>query len=223
MAAGHRVTIACPSGPRATIVAFDRNATHMPWFRRDTLARSVPVAMTGVRMGENVLHIGCADPDLLTTIASKVGLSGRACAVVYGGTEATRARDAAAAAGVLIEIEEAGSGFNDPADSFDLVVIDNTGGLLTGMRPEQRVQCLQETFRVLRSGGRCVVVEAVPRGGILGILERHIADKPGLDPAASGGTTTALKAEGFLGVRVLGEQEGRRFVEATKRVPGVRA
>jgi hypothetical protein len=35
--------------------------------------------------------------------------------------------------------------------------------------------------------------------------------------ASSGGSETALKAEGFTAVRVIGERDARRFMEGSKR------
>lgn len=185
----------------------------MPLFRR-TRTTPLSVALTGVTMGDRLLLVGCADRDLFTDVTSKVGLSGRACAIVYADAEAARAATLAARAGVLVEIERGEGGFPFDAGSFDLAVIDNTAGLLSESRPEQRVGCLQETFRVLRPGARCVVVERAPRGGAFAALTRGREDA---HYASGGGTAAALEAEGFSGVRVLAEREGRRFVEGIRK------
>ena len=39
------------------------------------------VGMTGVKMGDRLVQVGCADGGRLAAVASKVGLSGRAVAV----------------------------------------------------------------------------------------------------------------------------------------------
>ena len=65
------------------------------------------VSMTGVRLGERVAQIGCAHGGRLAAIAKKVGLSGRAVAIVPDDASAARARKGAAQAGVLVEIETA--------------------------------------------------------------------------------------------------------------------
>ena len=38
--------------------------------------------MTGVKLGDRLLQLGCTDASLVAAISSKVGLSGRACALV---------------------------------------------------------------------------------------------------------------------------------------------
>src|SRR5205085_8854538 len=70
--------------------------------RRDN-PHMLAVGMTGVNMGDRLLEIGCADGGRLAAIAAKVGLSGRAVAVVPDEAAATRARKGAARAGVLVE------------------------------------------------------------------------------------------------------------------------
>ena len=59
------------------------------------------VGMTGVKMGDRVVQIGCAHGGRMAAIASKVGFSGQASAVVPDAESAARARKAASQAGVL--------------------------------------------------------------------------------------------------------------------------
>ena len=93
--------------------------------------------------------------------------------------------------------------------AFDLAVIDDTGGLVGTMRPDDRVATLRETFRILRPGGRAIVIGAAPRGG-LGALFTRAQSGPGFD------ATAALHAEGFKSARVLAEREGLVFTEGIK-------
>ena len=51
-------------------------------FRRRDDPYTLVVGMTGVKMGDRLVQVGCADAARLAAIASKVGLSGRAAAVV---------------------------------------------------------------------------------------------------------------------------------------------
>src|SRR5438067_5881324 len=88
---------------------------------------SLVVGMTGVKMGDRLLQIGCAHGGRLAAVAAKVGLSGRAVAVVAHETAAARARKGAEQAGVLVDIEIA------PPDrlpveegAFDVAVVDDT-------------------------------------------------------------------------------------------------
>ena len=68
---------------------------------------SIPVTMTGVRMGERLLQIGVDDPSLVGALAAKVGLSGTAAVAVDNERDANRARAVAAKAGVLIDVQVA--------------------------------------------------------------------------------------------------------------------
>ena len=64
----------------------------------------LPITMSGVRMGERLLQIGVNDSRLAGVVAAKVGLSGHAAIAVADERAASRARDAAAEAGVLADI-----------------------------------------------------------------------------------------------------------------------
>ena len=188
----------------------------MAFFRRSGGKHDLAIAMTGIKLGDRYLQIGCSDPSLLAAIGSKVGLSGRACAIVSSDADAARARRGAETGGMLLEIETSSHlnlfPFEDAA--FDLTVFDNQEGLLSSMKPEQRVACLQEAFRTLAARGRTVIIERGPRAG-LGALVR--TSRP-VDPhyEASGGALTALKAEGFKAVRRLAEREGLSFFEGIR-------
>jgi SAM-dependent methyltransferase len=175
---------------------------------------SMPVTMTGVRMGERLLQIGMDDPALVGALAAKVGLSGTAALAVGDDRDAARARAIAEKAGVLVDVQVAPwSSLPFAAESFDLVVVQATGGFLASMRPEDRVACLQTAYRLLRAGGRIIVVEAARRAGLAGLLRGHAVNER---YAAGGGAEGALKAEGFRPVRTVGEAEGYRFTEGLK-------
>jgi ubiquinone/menaquinone biosynthesis C-methylase UbiE len=172
------------------------------------------VSMTGVKLGDRLLQVGCAHAGRLGAVAVKVGLSGRAVLVAPDEASAARGRKGAEAAGVLVEVEVAPPmRLPVEAGEFDLAVVDDTGGLLATMRAEDRVAAVRELARVLRGGGRVVVIGAVPRGGLGALLTRSAS---GPSFAASGEAVKALEAEGFKSVRVLAEREGLVFVEGVK-------
>ena len=158
------------------------------------LKRSDPylliVGMTGVKMGDAFVQVGCAHGGRLAAVAGKVGLSGRAAVVAPDESSAARARKAAEDAGVLVEVEVAPpTRLPLTDDAFDVAVVDDTAGLFGTMRPEGRVAAIRELVRVLRPGGRVLVVGAVPRGGLGAVLSRTQSGPPFV---ASGDATRAL-------------------------------
>jgi len=168
------------------------------------------IGMVGVKMGDRIAQIGCANGARLAAIATGVGLSGRAMAFVPDDASAARVKKGAAQAGVLVEIEKA-SPTNLPAEAatFDVAIVDDTGGLFATMRPEDRVATVRELHRILRPGGRVMVIATAARGGVGALLTRAQAG-PHFDPGPS------LQADGFRSVRTLAERDGLVFVEALK-------
>jgi ubiquinone/menaquinone biosynthesis C-methylase UbiE len=171
--------------------------------------------MSGVRMGERVLQIGVDDPRVAGAIGAKVGLSGHAAMVVDDEQAAARARAGIADAGGLVDLHVAGSDalpFDDR--SFDALVVHNMDGGLAGLAAGRRAARLAEWRRVLRDGGRVVVIEAGTRSGIGALL------RPGPKPPAGyeegGGTVGVLEGAGFRPVRLLGDREGFKFIEGLK-------
>ena len=180
-----------------------------PFMRRPDRYRLV-VSMTGVQMGDRLAQIGCADGMRFAAIAAKVGLSGEAVVIVPDNEAAARAQKGAEETGVLIDVKVAPP-TRLPIDggAFDVAVIDNTGDFVGTMRAQDRVAMFREMFRVLRPGGRAIVIGTAPRGG-LGALLTRTRSGPGFD------ATPSLKAEGFRSVRELAERDGLRFVEGMK-------
>jgi ubiquinone/menaquinone biosynthesis C-methylase UbiE len=181
----------------------------IPFARRDK-PHALAAGMAGAKMGDRVVQIGCAHGGRLGAIAAPVGLSGRAVAIVGDEAAAERARKGAAQAGVLVEVEVAPpTDLPLEAGAFDVAVVDDTAGLLATMTPEQRTLATREVARVLRAGGRVLVIASVPRAG-LGALFTRAQSGPPLD------IMPWLQAEGFKSIRVLAEREGLRFVEGIK-------
>lgn len=172
------------------------------------------VGMTGVKLGDQVMQFGCADGGPLAAVAAKVGLSGRAVAAVADGESAARVEKAAAKAGVLVEVERV-SGARFPFDdsAFDLAIVDDTGGSFAALRAEDRVAVVRELSRVVRPGGRAMMIGRGERQGLAALLSRS---QTGPSYVASGQANKALEADGFRGVRTLAEREGLVFVEGIK-------
>jgi ubiquinone/menaquinone biosynthesis C-methylase UbiE len=179
----------------------------MFFLRKSTLER-LPVVMSGVRMGERALQIGVDDSDLVGAIAAKVGLSGQAAVVVTEERHADKVRAAAAKAGALVDVHVGPLDALPCADdAFDVVVI-HAAGLKPVQAVNQSVSILRDALRVLRGGGRLVMIEGSGSGLI-----------PRLRPVRvdTAGTLSALDAAGFTATRLLAEREGYAFFEGLKR------
>jgi len=178
----------------------------MFFLRKPNLER-LPVAMSGVRMGERVLQIGVDDASLVGAIAAKVGLSGHAAIAVADERQAARARAGAAAAGALADVQTTTHATLPFADeAFDIVVLH--AAAVAQAFSAQGAPLLSDGHRVLRVGGRIVVIEGRGRGFLGRVRSARTAD-----PADA---LQALSTAGFRAARQLAEREGYRFLEALK-------
>lgn len=188
--------------------------TYMAFFRKLKRVEDLRVLMTGLELGNRVLQIGHADPRLIALLAAKVGVGGQASALVTDDAAATTITSAAKARGVLVDVK-VGS-LRTPLFAqgwFDVVVIPE---LIGAMRPHERVGTLQGARQVLRVGGRCLVIETAPRGGLGALFSARSVDP---HYRAQGGADAALRAEGFKPVRMLAERDGLLFTEGAKPDP----
>jgi SAM-dependent methyltransferase len=181
------------------------------WLRKSQL-EPLTVTMSGVKLGDRLLMFGAEDAPLLAALAGKAGLTGRACVLDESEPASRRTAEAVQRDGVLVE------SFASPwpmtpfdADSFDVVVVRN---VLKGLDAAARVRAAGEVHRVLRPGGRTIVIEDTAPRGLGAFFHRET------DPMypRSGGATHVLEAAGFRGVRTLAERDGQLFVEGIKAV-----
>jgi ubiquinone/menaquinone biosynthesis C-methylase UbiE len=169
------------------------------------------VLMAGIKLGDRLLVVGCSDPVLIARLAVKTGLTGRAMALDERETLSARAADVAAREGALIETATAPwTALPLDGDTFDVTVIHDVFSYLAA---GERLGCAREVQRVLRPGGRCLVIDTAARAG-LGALVHRRSSHP--DYAASGGAVTPLESAGLRAVRTLAEREGLVFVEGVK-------
>ena len=181
----------------------------MRWFRKPT-GDPLTVSMSGLKLGDRLLMLGCSDTALAAALASKVGLTGRACLL---DESADRLRAAAAAVeqeGALVESFTAPmSSLPFDPGSFDVVVARNA---FPAIPAASRSAAVGEVARVVRGGGRCIVIDDLPRGALGGLIGGHRAED-----ASTGAIAVALlTGAGFRGVRTLAEREGFVFVEGVK-------
>jgi len=178
-------------------------------FLRTFNSEPLPIAMCGVRMGERALQIGIDDPALLGGLAVKVGLSGHAAVAVTDDTAAEKARAAAAQSGAFVDVHvTAMHALPFPADSFDAVVLHAVTGTLPPLDGEAGLVMLREARRVLRAGGRMVVLE---KGQSRQTWFRGRPPQP-----QSSATATVLGNAGFRAARPLADREGYSFTEGLK-------
>ncbi len=162
------------------------------WLRGDTGRHDLLTRMIGPRLGDRLLTVGAGDPGLITAVARITGLSGRAVAQAETADEAARLEAASEHAGVLLEVVETPrAALPFVEGDFDLALLDVASIDVRSALPEVR--------RVLRSGGRVVLV----------IRQKA----PGAPTAAEVQRTTG---ETFKGARVLFERDGYALVEALK-------
>lgn len=174
---------------------------------RQTSLEDLPVSIAGIKLGDRVLMLGCHDPKLIARLASKTGLTGRACVVDEDAARTARAAGTALGEGALIEtITAPWTALPLDSGAFDVTIARDA---LATLPCGRRGGLLGEVLRVLRAGGRCLVIESVPRGGLGALLARRPADP---DYAA----TRALEAAGFRAVRTVAQRDGLLFVEGVK-------
>lgn len=167
------------------------------WLRGDSRRHDLATSMVGLKLGERVLQVGLGDGGLFAALGAKVGYTGRACGVDDDAGVVARAARHAERSGVLVEARQtpyASLPFDD--DAFDVAVILET---TTSAHPT--LAALGEVERVLRGGGRAVVV---------GTAASRSAGGPGADWIA------AMTARRFKGAHVLAERDRLVFVEAVK-------
>jgi SAM-dependent methyltransferase len=167
-------------------------------FRRMRAMDPLQVAMTGVRMGERYVQIFCNDATLTSGLAMKTGLSGQASLAALDERQAARARSAAEKAGALIDVQVTSLAAALPwqRDTFDMVVIDNTGANFSDLTEASRASLASRARDLLRPGGRVELIER--------------------QRAPDGVSEAALRSAGFKPVRTLAEKDGFRFIEALK-------
>lgn len=183
-------------------------------FRQGPGPYALTEAMTGVRLGDRLVYLGAGEPAMFAALAAKVGITGRARALVESEASAERIKEAAARAGVLIEVGVISlTALGLDQASFDVAVIDATGGLVLQLDGEERSAVGRQLLDALRPRGRAIVVER-EKQGLLGALKGRT---PGLDQFRErGGAAALLETSGFHPVRVLAERDGERFTEGWK-------
>ena len=166
--------------------------------------------MAGLKLGNRLLILGASDTALAAALAVKVGLTGRACLLDESADRMSAAAAAVEREGALVESFTAPmSALPFEANAFDVVIARD---VLAAMPPQSRAAAAAEVTRVVRAGGRCIVIDDLHRGGLSGL----VGGQRGEDGSRRSMAVALLTAAGFRGVRTLAEREGLLFVEGVK-------
>jgi SAM-dependent methyltransferase len=181
----------------------------MRWLRQPA-GDPLPVSMSSIKLGDRLLVVGCSDIGLIAALAAKAGLTGRTCIVDASAAVKDRAAAGVEREGALVEsFTSPYSSLPFEFDSFDVVVLRN---VLRMVDEDLRRQLTAEAHRVLRHGGRCIVIEGNRRGGLTHLFKgdrgKELPEAPDVEEM--------LKRSGFRAVRTLAAREGLMFVEGVR-------
>ena len=180
------------------------------WFR-PTALDPLSVSMTGVKLGDRVLVVGCGDPRLIAALAAKAGMSGRTCAVDESpDVRRPRGADRAQGRSARRNVGAMPHALAFDRESFDLVVLRDAG---------TRDRRVASAGASRKRGGCCVPEGAHGRSTRwrAAAWPRCFGGSAPLGADSGAEAIEVFKAQGFVAVRTLAEREGLRFVEAVKK------
>jgi ubiquinone/menaquinone biosynthesis C-methylase UbiE len=187
--------------------SFYSDPSAMFFSRRLTRDRSL-LAMTHVREGDRALQIGIDDPRLAASIANRVGAGGHAAIAVADPDQADRAQAATARVESSVDVRlGALDALPFLPDSFDLVIV-HAEALAVDLDDLSGRAILRDVRRVLRTGGRVVILEGGTRDLLRRLSRRRIS--------RIGTRLNTLRAAGFTAAELLEERAGHRVFEAAK-------
>jgi ubiquinone/menaquinone biosynthesis C-methylase UbiE len=141
---------------------------------RDAAFRDAVLKLAQLRPGEAVLDVGCGTGSLAIAAKQQLGTTSTVCAIDASDQMIERARKKARNAGLDITITQGVAQTLRFDDSrFDLVLSTR---MLHHLPRKGRLECAREMRRVLRPGGRALVVDFVQpqyRRGVLQHFHRH--------------------------------------------------
>ena len=167
---------------------------------RERAFRDRILGFAALTPGQSVLDVGCGTGTQAIAAKWKVGTQGAVYGVDASPQMLARARSKARKAGLEVSFLEApAQKLPFPDGRFDAVL--NTL-MLHHLPRTSREQCVREMRRVLRPGGRLVIVEfASPAGGRRFSIHRHGGVGPDAATGLLEGSDLAVVERGELGFR----------------------
>jgi ubiquinone/menaquinone biosynthesis C-methylase UbiE len=163
--------------------------------------------MIGAKAGDQVIVVGASDPELAAEVALVTGLNGTTM-ICDPEPEARGRIDAAAeAAGALVEFAAAEpTSLPVPDESQDVVVLMNVSSAVAQADP---IAVLAHALRVLRPGGRVIVVDGTRPSGFF-------RSGGGTTRSPAGAVLGRLEQAGTKARRQLADVDGVSYYEARK-------
>ena len=142
----------------------------MKWFKEGLSPHQTALAMIGAKRDQRILVVGAGSGPIAAEVSLVAGLNGRVLVVDRDPATQMVVEAAAARAGALVEFERAPSTMLpvDP-EAFDIAVLHGELGVLT---PDDARLATAEARRVLRAGGRVIVLERTSRPGLFERMRR---------------------------------------------------
>lgn len=139
-------------------------------FGRERTYRERVLDLANLKRGESVLDIGCGTGTLAIAASRRVGAKGSVFGVDASPEMLARASNKASKAGAAIDFKNGVVEALPFADGqFDTVL---STVMLHHLRPKSRLECAREVRRVLKPGGRVLIVDfAKPADRKKGLLD----------------------------------------------------
>jgi ubiquinone/menaquinone biosynthesis C-methylase UbiE len=177
------------------------------WFRKGLSPHHTAVAMIGPKPGDQVLVVGASDPELAAEVALVTGLNGTTMVCDPDRTSQERVETAARQAGALVEFATADvTSLPGAEHPHDIVVLMNSAAAVADVEP---AVALEHALRVLRPGGRVIVVDGAKAAGLFR-SSRRAARLP------SEAILSLLERAGTKARRQLADVDGISYYEARK-------
>jgi ubiquinone/menaquinone biosynthesis C-methylase UbiE len=171
---------------------------------RESAFRDRILRLARLQPGEAVLDVGCGTGTLAIAAKRQVGAAGKACGIDASPEMLARARRKSRRAGMEVAFTEApAQALPFPDASFDAVM---TTVMLHHLPRPARAECAREIRRVLKPGGRVLVVDfavSQEKGLLAHLHQRHGHVKLDDIVALLGTAGLEVKESGAVGFRSL--------------------